>query len=159
MLKSSEIKYLKISVKYMTVITNSKVKTLGQILIDGVSCPSYAQQDRDSKTECTPLSLLLFLLFSNHSDTKTIQWMGSGSPYLCGECCKTLQLSKEEGGQSSPCLMDFYKATRVRWLACCCKPAYEVKWKNSESSQLDIPLQAVLGGRALYERHCRILNQ
>ena len=72
---------------------------------------------------------------------------------------KTLQLPKEKGGRSQPCLADYYKAVQLRPLACCCNPNYMAKWKDLETSQLDIPLQSILGSKILYEQHFSDLNQ
>ena len=72
---------------------------------------------------------------------------------------KTLQLSKEKGGRSLPCLTDYYKAAQLRPLACCCNPVYIAKWKDLETSQLDIPLQSILGSKTLYGQHVKSLNQ
>lgn len=72
---------------------------------------------------------------------------------------KTLQLAKEKGGRSLPCLSDYYKAAQLRPLACCCNPNYTAKWKDLEISQLDIPLQSILGSKTLYELHSDGLNQ
>lgn len=56
---------------------------------------------------------------------------------------KTLELAKEKGGRSLPCLADYYKAAQ----------------KDLETSQLDIPLQSVLGSKTLDEQHSSDLNQ
>ena len=60
---------------------------------------------------------------------------------------KTLQLPKKEGGMSLPCLEDYYKAAQLRYLVCWCSQDYEAKWKELEFSQLDIPLQSILGDK------------
>lgn len=57
----------------------------------------------------------------------------------------TLQLPKEQGGMSLPCLEDYYKAAQLRYLVCWCSCDYNAKWKDIELSQLDVPLQSVLG--------------
>lgn len=72
---------------------------------------------------------------------------------------KTLQLSKEKGGRSLPCLFDYFKAAQLRPLVCCCNPNYTAKWKDFEISQLNIPLQSLLGSKPLYEQHLTKLNQ
>ena len=62
---------------------------------------------------------------------------------------KTLQLSKEKGGRSLPCLAHYYKAAQLRLLACCCNSNYTAKWKDLEISQLDIPLQSMVGSKIM----------
>ena len=66
---------------------------------------------------------------------------------------KTLQLPKDEGGMSLPCLEDYYKAAQLRYLVCWCNLYYEAKWKDIELTQLDIPLQALLGDKTLMRMH------
>ena len=72
---------------------------------------------------------------------------------------KTLQLFKEKGGRSLSYLADNYKAAQLRPLACCWNPNYTAKWKDLETSQLDIMLQSILGSKILYEQHSSDLNQ
>lgn len=63
---------------------------------------------------------------------------------------KTLQLSKEKGGLALPNIENYYKSAQLRYLIYLCDPNYNAKWKNLELSQLDIPLQSLLGDRNLY---------
>lgn len=72
---------------------------------------------------------------------------------------KTLQLSKEKGGRSLPCLSDYYKAAQLRPLVICCNPEYTAKWKDLETSQIDIPLQSLLGSKILHKHYLNSLNQ
>ena len=72
---------------------------------------------------------------------------------------KTLQLPKEKGGRSLPCLSYYFKAAQLRPLACCCNPEYTAKWEDLEISQLTVPLQSVLGSKPLYEQYSKSLNQ
>lgn len=60
---------------------------------------------------------------------------------------KTLQLLKEKGGTSLPCLEDYYKAAQLRYLVCWCNDDYSAKRKELELSQLDIPLQSISGDK------------
>ena len=58
---------------------------------------------------------------------------------------KSLQLSKEKGGMSQPCLEYYYKAAQLQYHIYWCINDYEAKWKELEINQLDIPLQSLLG--------------
>lgn len=71
---------------------------------------------------------------------------------------KTLQLSKEKGGLSLPNIENYYKSAQLRYLIYLCDPYYNAKWKNLELSQLDIPLQSLLGDRNLYLMHRQNLS-
>ncbi len=62
---------------------------------------------------------------------------------------KTLHLTKEKGGMSLPCLEDYYKAAQLQYIVYWCKEDYDAKWKELEFSQLDIPLQSLLGDKVL----------
>lgn len=55
----------------------------------------------------------------------------------------TLQLPKEKGGMSLPCLEDYYKAAQLRYLVNWCNPHCMAKWKELDQSQLDIPLPSL----------------
>ena len=72
---------------------------------------------------------------------------------------KTLQLSKDEGGMALPCLEDYYKAAQIRYLIYWCNPICNAKWKEIEINQLNIPLQAILGDRALLKAHSGELSK
>lgn len=66
---------------------------------------------------------------------------------------RTLQLPKDKGGRALPSLEDYYKAAQLCSLVYWCDPLYEAKWKTLEQSQIEIPLQVLLGGKKRYERH------
>uniref|UniRef100_A0A3B1IMJ8 Reverse transcriptase domain-containing protein n=1 Tax=Astyanax mexicanus TaxID=7994 RepID=A0A3B1IMJ8_ASTMX len=66
---------------------------------------------------------------------------------------RTLQLPKNQGGMAVPCLEDYYKAAQVRFLVCWCNSDLEAKWKDLEQSQLDVPLQSILGDKNLLKKY------
>lgn len=70
----------------------------------------------------------------------------------------TLQLPKNQGGRGLPSLEDYYKAAQLRHLVCWCNKEYDAKWKDLEQSQLEIPLQSILGDRILKQTHLSNLN-
>ncbi len=57
----------------------------------------------------------------------------------------TLQLPKDQGGRGLPSLDDYYKAAQLRHLVCWCNDEYSAKLKDFEQSQLELPLQVLLG--------------
>lgn len=71
---------------------------------------------------------------------------------------KTLQLSKERGGLSLPCLEDYYKAAQLKYLVCWCNNEYEARWKEFEFSQLDIPLPTLLGDKTTRVKYSNELS-
>ncbi len=68
----------------------------------------------------------------------------SGRPRVC---FNTLQLPKDQGGRGLPSLDDYYKAAQLRHLVCWCNDEYSAKRKDFEQSQLELPLQVLLGDR------------
>ncbi len=58
---------------------------------------------------------------------------------------KTLQLNKDEGGLSLPCVEDYFTAAQLRSLVCWCNPDYSAKWKDLELIQFESPAQSILG--------------
>ena len=70
----------------------------------------------------------------------------------------TLQLPKEKGGLSLPNMEHYYKSAELRYLIYWCNPCYNTKWKIVDLSQLDIPLQTLLGDRNLYSSVKENLN-
>lgn len=71
---------------------------------------------------------------------------------------KTLQLAKEKGGRALPCFQDYFYAAQLKPLICWCIPSYEARWKTLETTQIDTPLQSLLGNKNLAERSYRKLN-
>lgn len=69
-----------------------------------------------------------------------------------------LQLPKEKGGTSLPCLESYYAAPQLRYLVNWCNPHYDAKWKDLDQSQQDIALQSLIGDRSLYTIHSEKLN-
>lgn len=65
---------------------------------------------------------------------------------------KTLHLTKEKGGRSLPCLVDYYKVAQLRYLVCWCNDD-DAKWKELEPNQLAIPLQSILGDKTTMILH------
>ena len=72
---------------------------------------------------------------------------------------KTLQLPKDKGGLSLPCLEDYFIAAQLRPLICWCNPAYYAKWKELELSQFEIPAQAILGDKVIWARYQKKVNR
>lgn len=73
---------------------------------------------------------------------------------------KTLQLSKEKGGVSLPCLKDYYISAQFRTLVCWCNPDYQARWKEIEMNlSADCPLQARLGDKKLIKNLIQQDNQ
>lgn len=62
---------------------------------------------------------------------------------------KTLYLPKQKGGMSLPCLEDYYKAAQLQYVVYWCREDCDTKWKELELSQIDIPLQSLLGDKTL----------
>lgn len=71
---------------------------------------------------------------------------------------KTLRLKKEKGGRALPCLQDYYYAAQLKPLVNWCSPNYEAKWKTMEITQLDFPLQSLLGNKNQAEKFYKNLN-
>ena len=71
---------------------------------------------------------------------------------------KTLHLPKERGGMSLPCLEDYYKAAQLQYMVYWCMEDYGARWKELELNQLDIPLQSLLGDKALKNTYWSTLN-
>uniref|UniRef100_A0A9J7X3G9 Reverse transcriptase domain-containing protein n=1 Tax=Cyprinus carpio carpio TaxID=630221 RepID=A0A9J7X3G9_CYPCA len=65
---------------------------------------------------------------------------------------KSLQLTKEKGGRALPCLQDYYYAAQLKPLVSWCIPSYESRWKTLEVSQIETPIQSILGNKKLAER-------
>lgn len=61
----------------------------------------------------------------------------------------TLLLSKDRGGMSLPNLIDYFYAAQLKPLISLCDNRIEAKWKDLETNDEDIPLQALLGDRKL----------
>lgn len=57
----------------------------------------------------------------------------------------SLQLPGDWGSMGLPCLEDYYMSAQFRPLVCWCNLTYEAKWKDTELSLLDFPIQSVLG--------------
>lgn len=53
---------------------------------------------------------------------------------------------------------NYYKASQLRYLIYWCDPKYIAKWKNLEVSQLNIPLQTLLGDKNKYSQQKEHLN-
>ncbi len=70
----------------------------------------------------------------------------------------TLQLPKDQGGRGLPSLDDYYKAAKLRHLVCWCNDEYSAKWKDFEQSQLELPLQVLLGDRNFQQTQLHKLN-
>lgn len=66
---------------------------------------------------------------------------------------KTLQLRKENGGRALPCLQDYFFAAQLKPLLCWCIQSYESKWKTLETTQIDQPLQSLLGNKNQAEKY------
>lgn len=58
---------------------------------------------------------------------------------------RTLQLDKDKGGLSLPCIEDYFIAAQIRPLVYWCNPDYEARWKDLELIQFDTPAQSILG--------------
>ena len=71
---------------------------------------------------------------------------------------KTLQLSKDGGGLSLPCVEDYYTAAQLRPLVCWCNPNYSAIWKDLELKQSETPTQALLGNSQHHDPHLDKLN-
>uniref|UniRef100_A0A8C6SP44 Reverse transcriptase domain-containing protein n=1 Tax=Neogobius melanostomus TaxID=47308 RepID=A0A8C6SP44_9GOBI len=57
----------------------------------------------------------------------------------------TLQLSKEKGGLSLPCLRDYYHSAQLRPLVCLCDPLFRSRWKDiEERASNGPPIQAMI---------------
>lgn len=70
-----------------------------------------------------------------------------------------LQLKKERGGRALPYLQDYYYAAQLKPLVYWCAPNYESKWKSLEITQIDTPIQSIIGNKSQAERHYKSLNQ
>ena len=70
----------------------------------------------------------------------------------------TLQLTEGKGELSLPNMEHYYESARLRYYIYWCNPCYSAKWKNLDLSQLDIPLQTLLGDRNLYSSVKENLN-
>lgn len=66
---------------------------------------------------------------------------------------KSLQLPKEEGGLSLPCVEDYNIAAQLRPLVCWCNPNYSTKWKDLELTQSETPAQSLLGNCQHHDPH------
>lgn len=66
---------------------------------------------------------------------------------------QTLQLPKDKGGMALPCLEDYYRAAQLQFLVCWCVPTCDAKWKALEQSQINIPLQSLLGDKAIQKKY------
>ncbi len=66
---------------------------------------------------------------------------------------KTLHLSKDEGGMSIPCLESCYEAAQLQYVVYWCDVGCDARWKELELSQLDIPLQSLLGDKSLKTKY------
>ena len=63
---------------------------------------------------------------------------------------KTLQLRKEKGGMSLPCLQEYYYAAQLRPLVCLCSPIYKAGWKEIENITIKgVPITALLADKNL----------
>lgn len=59
---------------------------------------------------------------------------------------------------SLPCLESYYKAAQLQYVIYWCDRGYDAKWKELELSQLDIPLQSLLGYKSLETKYSSNLS-
>ena len=71
----------------------------------------------------------------------------------------TLCLPEEEGGMALPSLRDYYISAQLRPLVYWCSSTYVAKWKNIESSFIDMPIQSLLGHEGKRSSTTLIPNQ
>jgi len=162
--KSQSIKYLGITLtKDISKLFESNYGPINKEVKSDIAKWTLLPLDMSNRIEIIQMNILPRILYLVQSLPLEVlqkqfnEWDGMISRFVWSGRkprikFKTLQLTKEKGGRALPCLQDYYYAAQLKPLVNWCIPSYESRWKTLELSQIDTPIQSILGNKNLAEK-------